>query len=204
MAVSAAGKANGEPGEWAGEVMPLEELTALLARFGMIVGLDTSPEADRELQAAQLAHALVGAVEAHATRAEQAYRDAGAEPPDLIQASLMAFGGVNCQNEADELALIAWRATRLAGVLGALDFAGPVARRGSIGSGDALTRTMRLVAAALSGMATAAQAAANPRRGPGEAATAGEALAKSMSALEEAVKDVHRHRAMGDLMGMAD
>ena len=35
----------------------------------------------------------------------------------------MAFAGVNCQNELDELALINWRATRLAGVLGALDSA---------------------------------------------------------------------------------
>ncbi|MGI8983460.1 MAG: hypothetical protein ACR2HM_02825 [Acidimicrobiales bacterium] len=45
------------------------------------IRLDTSPEADRELQTAQLAHALVGAVEADATRADQDYRDAGAEPP---------------------------------------------------------------------------------------------------------------------------
>ncbi|MGH9125011.1 MAG: hypothetical protein ACRDZ8_09840 [Acidimicrobiales bacterium] len=72
----------------------------------MIVGLNRSPDTDEELQAAQLAHALVGAAETHATRAEQAYRDAGAEPADLIQSSLMAFGGVNCQNEVDELALI--------------------------------------------------------------------------------------------------
>ncbi len=203
MAGAAAGQSSG-PGEWAGEVIPLDELAALLARFGMIVGLDTSPEADKVLQGAQLAHALVGAVEAHATRAEQAYRDAGAEPPDLVQASLMAFAGVNCQSEPDELALIAWRATRLAGVLGALDFAGPFARHGNIGSGDALIRTMRLVAAALSGIATAAHAAANPHRGPGESATAGQALTKSMSALEEAAKDIHRHRAIGDLMGLVD
>ncbi|MGH3684160.1 MAG: hypothetical protein ACRDSM_03685, partial [Pseudonocardiaceae bacterium] len=67
MVVSAAGKVNGKPGEWAGEVIPLEELTALLARFGMIVGLDASPEANTELQAAQMAHALVGVAEAHAT-----------------------------------------------------------------------------------------------------------------------------------------
>ena len=204
VAASAAGNASGQPGEWAGEVIPLEELVALLARFGMIVGLDPSPGADRELQTAQLAHALVGAVEAHATRAEQAYRDAGAQPGDLIQASLMAFGGVSCQSESDELALITWRATRLAGVLGALDFSGPIARRGGVGSGDALIRSMRLVAAALSGMATAAQAAANPRRGPGESAVAGQVLAKSMSALEESAKDVHRHRAIGDLMGRVD
>jgi hypothetical protein len=108
------------------------------------------------------------------------------------------------QNEADELALISWRATRLAGVLGALDFSGPIPRKGEIGSGDSLIHTMRLVAAALCGMVTAAQASANPLRGPREAATAGQALAKAMSALEEAAKDVHRHRAMGELMGMTD
>jgi hypothetical protein len=200
----AADKVNGRPGEWAGEVIPPRELAALLARFGMIVGLDTSPEADEEFQSAQLAHALVGVAEAHATRAEQAYREAGAQPADLIQASLMAFGAVNCQNEADELALISWRATRLAGVLGALDFPGPIPRKGEVGSGDSLIHTMRLVAAALCGMATAAQASADPLRGPGEAATAGQALAKAMSALQEAAKEVHRHRAVGELMGMAD
>ena len=203
----AAGAANGQPGrpgQWAGTVIPADELTALLARFGMMVGVDDSTEADAELQAAQLAHALVGAAEAHATRAEQAYRDAGADSPDLTQASLMAFAAVNCQNEADELALISWRATRLAGALGALDFSGPIARRGELGSGDALIHTMRLVAAALSGIATAAQTAANPLRGPGEATQAGLALVKAMRALDEAAKDVHRHRAVGALMGMTD
>jgi hypothetical protein len=199
-----AGTGNGRPGEWAGEVIPARELVALLARFGMMVGLDTSPEADQELQSAQLAHALVGAAEAHATRAEQAYRDAGAQPPDLTQASLMAFAAVNCQNEGDELALIQWRATRLAGVLGALDFPGPIPRKGEVGSGDSLIHTMRLVAAALCGMATAAHASVNTERGPGEATQAGQALAKAMSALEEAAKDVHRHRAIGELMSMAD
>ncbi len=85
--VEAVGTVNGRPGEWAGKVIPPRELGALLARFGMIVGLDTSPKADEELQSAQMAHALLGAAEAHATRAEQAYRDAGAEPPDITQAS---------------------------------------------------------------------------------------------------------------------
>jgi hypothetical protein len=169
----------------------------------MMVGRESSPEADEELQSAQMAHALVGAAEAHATRAEQAYRDAGAQPPDLTQASLMAFAAVNCQNEADELGLIQWRATRLAGALAALDFSGQIPRKGEVGSGDALIHTMRLVAAALSGLTTAAQTAANPLRGPGEAAQAGEALVKAMGCLEEAAKDVHRHRAVGELMGMA-
>jgi hypothetical protein len=63
---------------------------------------------------------------------------------------------------------------------------------------------MRLVAAALSGMATAAHTSLNARRGPGEAATAGQALAKAMSALEQAAKDIHRHRAIGELMGLTD
>lgn len=183
--------------------MPLEDLAALLARFGMIVGLDASPDADTELQTAQLAHALVGAVEAHASRAEQAYRDAGAEPSDITQASLMAFAGVNCEAESDELGLIMWRATRLAGALGALDFSGPITRQGEVGSGDALIRT-GLVAAALSGMATAAHALVNAGRGPGESAAAGQALAKAMSALEEAAKDANRHRSIGELMGMVD
>lgn len=116
----------------------------------------------------------------------------------------MAFAAVNCQNEADELALISWRATRLAGVLGALDFSSPIARQGEVGSGDSLIHTMRLVAATLSGMATAAHASINPQRGPGEAAAAGQALGKAMSALEQAAKDVHRHRAISELMGMTD
>ena len=191
-------------GSYAGKIMELGELKELLAKFGMMVGLDTSPEADTKFQAAQMAHALVGVVEAHATRAEDAYRAAGAEPPDIIQASLMAFAGVNCQNEVDELALINWRATRLAGVLSALDFGGPFPRKGEVGSGDALIRTIRLVGAALSGMTTAAVAAANPRRGDTDAALAGQALSKAMGALEEAAKDIHTHRAMGDLMRLAD
>ena len=98
---SAAGKANGASGEWAGEVIPLDELIAPPARFGMIVGLDASPDADKELRTAQLAHALVGAVEAHARCAEQAHRDAGAEPSDITQASLMACAGLNCERESE-------------------------------------------------------------------------------------------------------
>jgi hypothetical protein len=195
---------HGTDGPYAGKVMEIGELKELLAKFGMMVGLDTSPEADTNLQVVQMAHALVGVAEAHATRAEQAYRAAGAGPGDIIQASLMAFGGVNCQTEADELALIHWRATRLAGVLGALDFGGPFPRKGDIGSGDVLIRTIRLVAAALSGMTSAAQASANPLRGDTDAALAGHTLSRAMDALEEAAKDIHLHRAIGDLMGMAD
>ena len=202
MASNRGSESDGSP--YAGKIMEVGELTELLAKFGMMVGLDTSPEADTDLQVAQLAHALVGVVEAHATRAEEAYRDAGAGPAELIQASLMAFAGVNCQNEVDELGLINWRATRLAGVVGALDFGGPFPRKGAIGSGDALMRTIRLVAAALSGMTRAALVAANPRRGDGDAAIAGETLFKAMGALEEAAKDIHTHRAMGDLMRMTD
>jgi hypothetical protein len=63
----------------------------------------------------------------------------------------MAFAGVNCQSESDELALIQWRVTRLSGALGALDFCGPITRQGEVGSGDSLIPTMRLTAAVLSG-----------------------------------------------------
>ena len=182
----AGGTANGGPHPYAGEIMGPGDMKDLLAKFGMMVGLDESPDADRPLQTAQLAHALLGAIEAHATRAEEAYRAGGADPADLVQASLMAFAGTNCQTPADELALINWRATRLAGALGALDFPGPIPRNGDVGSGDALIRTIRLVAAALSGMTRAAYSSANPLRAQGDAADSGHILAKAMSALEEA------------------
>jgi hypothetical protein len=202
--------ADGKPGRYLGKVIPLKELAAMLAPFGMMVTID--PGADMDYQAMQMSHALVGVVEAHASRAEDAYRQAaaktGTDPyevhTDITQSSLMAFAGVNARSAADELALICWRATRLAGVLGALDFPGPIKRNGPVGSGDALIRTMRLAAAALSGMATAAENAANPHRARGEAAEAGQALVKAMAALEEAVKDADRHRAGGDLMAMTD
>lgn len=53
-------------------------------------------------------------------------------------------------------------------------------------------------------MTTAAYTALNPHRGDGDSATAGQALSKAMTALEDAVKDVHTHRAIGELMGMID
>ena len=190
------------PGEFAGRVIGQQDLAALLAPFGMIVTVD--PDEDMAMQTAQMANALVGAVEAHASRAEDAYRRQGADPAGLVQVGLMAFAGVPCQGPADELALIQWRAQHLAGALSSLDFPGPVKRQGDVGSGDALTRTMRLTAAALAAMAKAACTFADPARGPGAAREAGVVLSRGMDALAEAAKDVHRHRAAGDLMGMTD
>ena len=188
------------PGEFAGKVIGQQDLAALLAPFGMIVTVD--PDEDMAMQTAQMANALVGAVEAHASRAEDAYRQQGADPADLVQVGLMAFAGVPCQGPADDLALIQWRAQHLAGALSSLDFPGPIKRQGDIGSGDALTRTMRLTAAALAAMAKAAHTFADPARDPGAAREAGVVLSRAMDALAEAAKDVHRHRAAGDLMGM--
>ena len=51
-----------------------QDLAALLAPFGMIVTVD--PDEDMAMQTAQMANALVGAVEAHASRAEDAYQPA--------------------------------------------------------------------------------------------------------------------------------
>jgi len=90
------------------------------------------------LQTPQMENALACAVEAHASRAEDAYRQQGAEPADLAQVGLMAFAGVPCQGPADDLALIQWRAQHLAGALNSLAFPGPISRQGGIGSGDAL------------------------------------------------------------------
>ncbi len=49
----------------------------------MIVQVD--PDQDQALQTAQMANALVGTVEAHASRAEDAYRQQGADPADLVR-----------------------------------------------------------------------------------------------------------------------
>ena len=83
------------PGEFAGKVIGQQDLAALLAPFGMIVTVD--PDQDMAIQTAQMANALVGAVEAHASRAEDAYRRQGADPADLVQVGLMAFAGVPCR-----------------------------------------------------------------------------------------------------------
>ncbi|MEU7004518.1 hypothetical protein [Nonomuraea sp. NPDC046570] len=80
----------------------------------------------------------------------------------------------------------------------------PGSRQGEVGSGDALIRVMRMVAAALSGMATAAHTPIDPIRGDGEAADAGQALIKAAAALQEAAKEAHALRAMGELMTMTD
>lgn len=58
-------------------------------------------------------------MEAHASRAEDAARRAEAGVDGIGEVALMAFAGAGCASESDEWALIEWRATRLAMVLGA-------------------------------------------------------------------------------------
>jgi hypothetical protein len=184
------------------------ELVELLDRFGMKVQLDPAGAAadgvSPELVTARLAHALVGVVEAHASQAEDAARRTGAEVEDLAEVALMAFAGASCQGETDEWALIQWRAVRLSMVLSELDFGGPFPREGRVGSGDVLVRTIRQVAAALSGMATAKHAAVNPLRPAGESRDAAAALAKAMTVLEQAAADAPLHRNLAQLMTMTD
>ncbi|GAB3331164.1 hypothetical protein RMN56_20630 [Micromonospora halotolerans] len=62
------------------------------------------------------------------SRAEDAARRVGADVAAIGEVELMAFAGANCQGEADEWALIEWRAIRLAMVLSGLDFGGPLPR----------------------------------------------------------------------------
>ena len=68
------------PGEFAGMVIGQQDLAALLSQFGMIVQVDT--DEDMALQTAQMANALAGAVEAHASRAEDVYLQQGADPAE--------------------------------------------------------------------------------------------------------------------------
>ncbi|MBO3742203.1 hypothetical protein [Actinoplanes flavus] len=188
------------------DVLTIDDLVGLLDRFGMKVGIDLDGAAaegvSRELVAARLSHALVGVVEAHASRADDAARRAGADASDIAEITLMAFAGANCQREADEWALIEWRATRLAMALSELDFGGPLPRSGQVGSGDVLVRTIREVAGALAAMATAKRVTTDPLRPAGDAAVAGQGLARAMDVLEQAAAAAAGHRAVGDLMRM--
>jgi len=190
------------------KVLSVDELMELLDRFGMRVQLDPEAAAadgvSRQLLTARLAHALVGIVETHATHAEEAARRTGADVADLAEVALMAFAGANCESETDEWALIEWRATRLSMAITGLDFSGPLKRDGRVGSGDTLVRTIRMVAAALSAMASAKHAAANPLRDKGVARDAGLALSRAMDVLEKAVADAPLHRNIGQLMEMTD
>ncbi|MGI8753162.1 MAG: hypothetical protein ACR2MN_12760 [Acidimicrobiales bacterium] len=127
--------------------------------------------------------------------------------PDITQASLMAFAGVNCESESDELGLIMWRAIRLAGAPGRFGLlrSDHTAGRSRFGRRtDPHEAPGRRLNTALSGMATVAHASVNPRRGPGESGAARQDLAKAVGALEEASKDANRHRSIGGLIGMAD
>jgi hypothetical protein len=91
-------------------VLTIDDLVGLLDRFGMKVGVDLDGGAAEgvspELARARFAHALVGVVEAHASRADDAARRAGADTAGIAEITLMAFAGANCQREADEWALI--------------------------------------------------------------------------------------------------
>jgi len=189
-------------------VLDPDELVALPDRFGMKVQVDLAGAAaegvSRELVTARPAHALVGVVEAHATRAEEAARRTGADVADIAEVALMAFAGANCSGEADEWALIEWRTARPAMVPTGPDLGGPFPRQGEIGSGDVLVKTIRSVAAALSGTATAEHAASDPLRGSGVARDAGPALARAMDVLEQAAADAPLHRNVADLMRTTD
>jgi hypothetical protein len=87
--------------------------------------------------------------------------------------------------------------------LSELDFGGPLPRSGQVGSGDVLVRTIREVAGALASMATAKRVASDPLRPAGDAAVAGQGLARAMDVLEQAAGAAKLHRAVGDLMRMA-
>ncbi len=124
------------------DVLTIDDLVGLLDRFGMKVGIDLDGAAadgvSAELITARLAHALVGVAEAHASRAEDAARRAGAGVADIGEVALMAFAGANCQHEADEWALIEWRAAAPAGPGRVRRRAGPhdpAGGRGAVGDG---------------------------------------------------------------------
>lgn len=83
---------------------------------------------------------------------------------------------------------------------------GPVGRIGTARCPPAATfhcPSIRLTAAALSGMLKGAHAASDPHRQDGELAVAGQSLVTAMAALK-AAGDVDLHTATGELMAMGD
>jgi hypothetical protein len=75
---------------------------------------------------------------------------------------------------------------------------------GPTGGPDPLGRTILLVAAALSGLLSAATTLRNPLRGDGDTATAAHAVRRAIAALEQATKDAQGQRVLADLLSMTD
>ena len=83
--------------EDAGPLLSAQQLVALLGQFGIGAADDGGDDGagGEELTRLRLAHAVLGAVEAHVLRAQSAALEAGADSDEVSAASVAAFGGAD-------------------------------------------------------------------------------------------------------------
>ncbi|MEU4213225.1 hypothetical protein AB0F13_25095 [Streptomyces sp. NPDC026206] len=124
-----------------------------------------------------LAHALVGATENHAMRAEAAAREAGIGIQEIGEATGQAFNGAAGRSVADDVFLLSWRAQRLAQAVGQVN---------ANNEADKVTKAVELTAGALMDLLQAAHTMRNPERGDGEARDAARCVQAADKALTEA------------------
>jgi hypothetical protein len=176
---------------------PPVDQSELLKVFEVLgVKFSTGPAAGKKEDVVlSLSHGLVGAAEQHAMRAEQAARAAGSTITDISDATGQAFEAAGCRNVNDDIALLSWRTQRTAQAVGQVN---------AQNKPDELLKTVELVAAALSGLLSAAQVMRNPLRGEGDTKDAARAVRASAAALDKALTDGPGLRVLADLLDATD
>jgi len=173
---------------------PPVDQSELLKVFEVLgIKFSTGPATERQEDLVlSLSHGLIGAAEQHAMRAEQAARAAGATIGDIGEATGQAFNAAGCRNIAEDIALLSWRAQRGAQAVG----------QGN--KPDELMKTVELVAAALSGLLSAAQTMRNSMRGERDTKDAARAVRASAVALDKALTSGPGLKVLADLLDATD
>lgn len=161
--------------------LPLDPaaLRDVLRTLGVQVDINAAAVRRPEQVVLKLAYGLLGATERHAIIADETARAAGAS--------------------IDALGLVQWRMTRTTQALQQLELLD-----GPAGGPDPLGRTILLVAAALSGLLSAAATMRNPLRGDGDTAVAAHAVRQAIRALDQAAKDAKGQQVLADLLTLTD
>jgi hypothetical protein len=159
-------------------------LLDVLRTLGVHVEIDTTQVRRPEQLVLKLAYGLVGAAERHAIIGDETARAAELSMGEIGEAAGDVYAGAACHTALDALGLVQWRVTRTTQALQRLRLLD-----GPTGGPDLLGRTILLVAAALSGLLSAAATMRNPRRGDGDTAEAALAVRQAIAALDQAAKD---------------
>jgi hypothetical protein len=170
------------------------ELLKVFETLGIKLAVDPT-QARKEELVLNLSHGLIGAAEQHAMRAEQAARAAGTGIEGIGEATGQAFNAAGCRNATEDVALLSWRSQRLAQAVGQVN---------GHNKPDELMKAVELVAAALSGMLSAAHTMRNPLRGDTETKEAARAVRASAAALDKALTTGPGLTVLADLLDLTD